>query len=430
MKTLIAIFLSGIIQLGIAQNDTCLNFTELGLSFPPVSDSLQRTFTDIHMNELGVKKIRFAEEWAYREPVQGIFQWNSLDNRINWAENNGYEILLTIQSNGPTWACSPLQNSQSCVFNDNNDFKIYMDTLMKRYSGKISKIQFGNEWQTEFWYIGNANNFIQANNILYQSVKQYSPSTEMVLGGFTTSSLTMLAAINGVITSFYDSNGNIIDSAQIAALTTDSTVLAIYNRIDSVLQYASYDILDLHLYDAVEQWDELYLNFSDTITKPIIVSEFGGPNLNYEPYTEHYQAERLYQYIKKIDSLQITEAYYFKLVEGTNTPYHMASGLIEDTTLVEKEAYYVYKAFHPCLSNLYETRGLRELHIFPNPCSDYINIKSDSQINEVYIYNMNGKLLRKIHYSEYISMESLNSGIYIIGIETENSIDYLQVIKK
>jgi hypothetical protein len=108
----------------------------------------------------------------------------------------------------------------------------------------------------------------------------------------------------------------------------------------------------------------------------------------------------------------------------------MASGLIEDTTLVEKEAYYVYKAFHPCLSNLSESKGLRELYIFPNPCSSYINIRSDAQINHIHIYNMNGKLLRKIHYSEYISMESLNSGIYIIGIETENTIDYLQVIKE
>ncbi|NRA12602.1 MAG: hypothetical protein HRT57_11665 [Crocinitomicaceae bacterium] len=52
----------------------------------------------------------------------------------------------------------------------------------------------------------------------------------------------------------------------------------------------------------------------------MIVSEFGGPNINYEPYTQTYQADRLFQYIKKIDSLKIEEAYYFKLIEGGRIP--------------------------------------------------------------------------------------------------------------
>ena len=53
------------------QNDTCLNFVELGLSFPPVGNITERTFTQGHMNVLGVDNVRFAEHWGFREPTQG-----------------------------------------------------------------------------------------------------------------------------------------------------------------------------------------------------------------------------------------------------------------------------------------------------------------------------------------------------------------------
>lgn len=168
-------------QLATSQSDTCLNYLELGLSFPPVGDVTERTFTQTHMNVLGVDRIRFGEHWALREPSPGVFSWSGLEQRIDWAYTNNIDVLLTIQSDGPAWACSGVQNPRSCVFNNNQDFKFYIDSLLQRYSGKIDKIQFGNEWQDHFWYAGNAQDFIDANNILYNSVQQYSPTTSVVL---------------------------------------------------------------------------------------------------------------------------------------------------------------------------------------------------------------------------------------------------------
>jgi hypothetical protein len=170
------------------QNNTCLVNSEIGISFPTVADASQRSFAKTHLDSLGIKKIRFAEEWSLREPTQGIFNWGPLDNKISWVINNNYELLFTIQSNGPVWACGQ-QNTKSCVFLNNNDFKNYIDSLLLRYPNQIDKIQFENEWQSDFWYVGNAQEFIDANNILYNSVKTLSPSTKVVLGGFTTISL-------------------------------------------------------------------------------------------------------------------------------------------------------------------------------------------------------------------------------------------------
>lgn len=372
-KIIKSLLLIGLI-LGIDKinaQDTCLTNLSLGISFPPIANSTERTFTKMHLDTLGVQKIRIAEDWTLREPTQGNFNWTPLDDRINWAYNNNYEILLTIQSRGPSWACSPIQNSQSCVFNNNNDFKIYVDSLLQRYTGKIAKIQFGNEWQSDYWYAGNAGDFIAANNVLYNSVQMYSPSTKVVLGGFSTISLRFLAGCKGFVSSFYDDDGTYYSSSYLSTNCPLPAIQNVINRIDSVLQLAQYNMLDIHLYDDVEQWDEYYINFKDTITKPIIVSEFGGPNMNYETYTNSYQANRLYQYIKKLDSLQIQEAYFFKLVEGTSNPAHSTSGLISDTSLVEKPAYYLFKSFIECLpTSIQESMMYNDLNIFLNPVNE------------------------------------------------------------
>lgn len=427
---LIIILLITLIIKSNAQNDTCLNNLTLGISFPPVADGTQRAFAKTHLDLLGIEKIRFAENWVLREPTQGNFNWQPLDDRINWAYNNGYEILLTIQSNAPSWACSPLQNGQSCVFNDNNDFKTYIDSLLQRHPNKINKIQFGNEWQSDYWYIGNANNFIQVNNILYNSVQTYSVNTQVVLGGFTTSSLRFMAGCNGYVNSFYEDDGTYYDASYLATNCPTQEIQDVKNRIDSVLQYAQYDIIDLHFYDDVEQWDEYYLNFADTISKPIIVSEFGGPNMNYEPYSDAFQTDRLYQYIKKLDSLQILEAYFFKLVEGTANPAHSASGLIDDTTLLEKPAYYLFKSFVSCSTFIYVYDYGKKIRFYPNPMRDYttIEFQNINQQNEITIsvYEINGRIVKHISniYKNYYILEkgSLTSGFYFVKVRNQRGV--------
>jgi len=125
---------------------------------------------------------------------------------------------------------------------------------------------------------------------LYNSVQEFSPTTEVVLGGFTTSSLRYLAYCNGYINHFIEDDGTIIDSTLIDDICNADFLIAGRERIDSVLANALYDIIDLHFYDDYEIWPELFANFTDTISTPILVSEFGGPNMNVEPYSEEYQA--------------------------------------------------------------------------------------------------------------------------------------------
>ncbi len=316
----------------------------LGISFPPVADADQRAFTAPLLEELGVTHIRIGENWANREPENDRFNWAPLDGRIEWAEKYGLEVLLTIQSNGPEWACAA-SNEKSCVYGDYAEFQAYVEALFQRYANRISKVQFGNEWQTEWWYLGTAEQFTEASNIVYRAARDYSPQTVMVLGGFTTISLRGLAACAGLVDSVYDDGGNLYDDKFFTTYCQSAEFRKGVDRITYVLEHAQYDELDIHLYDDAEKWPIYVEHFSSLVNQPIIVTEFGGPNVNMEPRSESYQAERLARYIRTIDELGIEEAYFFKLVEGSGNPAHAISGLISSPGLKKKESYWVFEAF-------------------------------------------------------------------------------------
>lgn len=324
--------------------DYQLNHLELAISFPPVEDESDREFSREKLSELAVRKIRFAEEWAFREAVKGEYNWGPLDRRLQWAEQTGLEVMLTIQSNGPAWACRE-QNERSCIYLDNQDFANYITALLQRYPNQLDRIQFGNEWQSDFWYIGTAEEFVASNNILYQAVQDHSPQTTVVLGGFTSISLRAMAACAGTLVNFYDDEGNLYDQATLDSICPSPEVQQVLDRIIYVLQNAQYDEIDLHLYDDPENWDEMLSHFRTINTSPLIVSEFGGPNLELEDDSESYQAERVDYYIRKLDSLQIPHAYFFKLVEGSNNPVHASSGLFTRLRKKPKEAFEIFRRF-------------------------------------------------------------------------------------
>ncbi|MFK8036697.1 MAG: glycosyl hydrolase [Crocinitomicaceae bacterium] len=321
-----------------------LNNLELAISFPAVENDSQRKNTQKVLSDLKVKKIRFAEEWKFREPIKDEYSWGPLDDRLNWAKENGYEVMLTIQSNGPDWACEGASNDNSCVFNT-DEFKQYIEDLLQRYPNQLDKIQFGNEWQSDFWYVSTAEEFTIANNILYEAVQTYSPKTDVVLGGFTAISLRFMAGCAGELSNFKDDEGVVYDQAYLDANCTGTEATPLFNRINYVLDNASYDLLDMHLYDDPENWSAVINHFKSVTTKPVIVSEFGGPNSNYENDSNGNQAKRLYDYIVTLDSLEIEEAYYFKLVQGSKNKAHIKSGLLKGAFKSKKQSYFVFRKF-------------------------------------------------------------------------------------
>jgi len=332
-------------------SETVLANTKLGLSFPPLVDSQAREFTRTQLKALDVSLIRSAENWYHREPQRGEYRWNALDDRMRFFEEQSLEVLLTIQSNGPDWACdSELRNERACVFSDREAFSTYIDQMLDRVLPVVEKIQFGNEWASEYWYPGSAQDFVTANNIVYDAVKARDPQKPFVLGGFASGTLYALAFCQGYLDHFQQSWDE--DMITDRSVCESQEAQDGFERITDVLENAKYDMIDLHFYDNPEDWPAMLETVQDTFPRqvPLIVSEFGGPNLVWTgPVTEEEQAHMLASYITTLDAMGITEAYYFKLVQGGDGVMegHEESGLfrLQGNTIIQKPAFDIFEAF-------------------------------------------------------------------------------------
>lgn len=71
-----------------------------------------------------------------------------------------------------------------------------------------------------------------------------------------------------------------------------------------------------------------------------------------------------------------------------------------------------------------------EISIYPNPASDFITVKSDSQIKNVEVYDVSGKKLNTYINTDKISVKSLLPGTYLMSIETKEGKISKKFIKK
>jgi hypothetical protein len=70
------------------------------------------------------------------------------------------------------------------------------------------------------------------------------------------------------------------------------------------------------------------------------------------------------------------------------------------------------------------------IEVYPNPVTDYLTIKSDSKINKVEIYDVSGRNMKSNLNGDKIDVTNLNSGNYIINIETKEGKTSKKFIKK
>lgn len=348
---------------------TGLSITNFGISYPPINDQMQLNISKIHLQNLKVNIIRFSVHWKFIEKSKGKFGWQDFDKKMNWVQENNLLLLLTIEPDGPDFVCRKLRNENSCVYENNEDLKNFVRILLKRYPDQIAKIQFGNEMLSSSFYIGDEREYVLANNIVYETAKEVSPTIPVVLGGFSTGVLRRFAACeqDKKFPLYY--KGKVLVASDVDELCEKNWVKEENDNVLYILKNADYDVVDIHLYDDVEYWDVLYNSIQAKVPGfPIIVSEFGGPIVydcnsdlsscklgpteTENMYSDQYHASRVEEYMIVINDLEIREAYFFKLIES-NLPntIHAKSGLLslkntnENLELEEKPAYSVFKDF-------------------------------------------------------------------------------------
>ncbi len=293
------------------------------------------------MQELSINRVRIAIDWRNREPERGSYYWAPMDERMQAAKDANMKVFLTIASVGPAWAIQQKDNQF-----DETALASFMESILLRYDN-IDKIQFGNEWESgsrSYTDWPSLQKFVLYTNMLYEAVQDLSPKTQVVLGG-----ITRLYPIMEVFLS--STKEPDLSQLRLAKGWSKERLMQrlqkdmgdyerrqIKQTIAYVFEHASYDIVDIHLYDDAENWQD-YLSI---LPKgfPIVVSEFGGPSSEFEVTKPSYHGQRMEAYIDAIEKLPIIEAYYFKLVDSDES-YHKHSGLYTKR-LRKKPAYKVF----------------------------------------------------------------------------------------
>ncbi len=347
------------------RGDNKENDIKYGISHPPFGNPDEQAFTKEVADDLGINLIRIDYNWDWIEvgpEGSTTYDWSVLDSRLQFLSDNNLNYLLTINTHGPDWAVSNAALGNH-LFTNLIAWKNFCDALFIRYSNQIKKIQFGNEWTSTYWFPGTPEQFVEIFNIFSTSAKTYSPDSSVVLGAFTFEAVQIVACEMERIETFRNFNGVVQTASDIRTwLTTDSDGIQFKYRIEYVLLNANdYDLLDIHLYDDVENWNNSFSGYYQKMstlipekieTTPIIVSEFGGPNPNYESEHEEdtYHADRLTLYLEAINKMDIKEAYYFKLIlSAPGSTFHWSSALIKNPLVFiddyKREGYFVFQSF-------------------------------------------------------------------------------------
>jgi len=91
----------------------------------------------------------------------------------------------------------------------------------------------------------------------------------------------------------------------------------------------------------------------------------------------------------------------------------------------------IWNITYNTVSSIPELLSKTEITIYPNPCYDFVNFTTDSIIENVSIYNSNGKLVSvgKV-VNGRVDISKLPIGIYLLRIKTNGKITVKKVIKK
>lgn len=96
--------------------------------------------------------------------------------------------------------------------------------------------------------------------------------------------------------------------------------------------------------------------------------------------------------------------------------------------------FYVDNIVMTDLSNLgtkdISTKINSEVSIFPNPATDFIEIKTKENVKSVQIFDASGKLVKKLGNETKVDVRELEKGNYVMSISTSDSVVSKKFIKK
>ena len=106
--------------------------------------------------------------------------------------------------------------------------------------------------------------------------------------------------------------------------------------------------------------------------------------------------------------------------QGLNGVTFNNTGVIEDVNSISENCSNLLS-----VNNSYFTN----LSVYPNPTKDVLNFRFDKRIDKIQVYNLSGKIVLSETDSEFINLEYLSNGFYLIKISADENSEYIKVMK-
>lgn len=130
--------------------------------------------------------------WRHLEPVKGEWKFGLLDRYVDEAGKRGVKVLLTL-GQPPRWAASrpdahsPFGSGASSDPRSMADWRNYVETLARRYKGRIHAWEVWNEINVKHFYTGDYARLAEMERIAAEVLKAVDPAnvvlTPSVQGG-------------------------------------------------------------------------------------------------------------------------------------------------------------------------------------------------------------------------------------------------------
>jgi hypothetical protein len=332
------------LNIGI-DNDDSYNYMEevdfsipLGISFPPSSTAEYREKAQVYLEDLNIDRIKLEINWQFVETEQGYYDWDNLDERIDFYNLHNVKVFACLKTLLPTYL---INDYTEISINEIDEFRDFVSAFINRYSSKLYMVQVGNEWDGWGGFAGSESDYVAINNVLYEETKKVI-DLPVVLGAVIAYPVYKVIYEDGKDIERDNRNFVDIDNTleKFKENALENKTNGIETRFEYVFSNANYDKVDIHLYDEAELFPYYIDVVKQFCDKPIIVSEFGAPNPDYEIYDDDYHYERIKKCMEVMNYLDIEEVYYFSLVD--HDAYHKNNGLL-DEEINKKPAYYLIK---------------------------------------------------------------------------------------
>ena len=298
MKKALFLFLSTML---LSASTLADELTFYGVAYPNFENKKARELVNTELKQLKQFHIRLSANWAKIEARKGRYDFEPLEEQLNFARSRGLKVLLTIESEAPEWAC----RNADCTKFSQTAFRKLIAHLVLKYEGQFQQIQFGSEWDYYGWD-GSIKTIIDFQNNLYDVVKILAPDIEVLLGGI--SSLTPATALfcdqtefpNLVLSSKY------LEPRGYVLTNTCRLKKQLKANLNDVLFEARFDGVDLHLNGLCQYWPD-YIKWLKTQTdKAIVIGEYS--------FSEQ-ETLSIAQCLQTLDQMEIKQAYFYPVFD-------------------------------------------------------------------------------------------------------------------